>query len=142
MPYQIFFTTIKSNFKKIHHQLFNNQLIELSLSSEIDNIIQKWEVIFKKTLIAGLSEVSKLIDSAISKRQGDQRKHSFLKRKKILHKKENGFTVSTQNITSLAVLGYEAIHSSISQNSFSYLKMLACNAEETLQLKITKKEWI
>ena len=31
-----------------------------------------------------------LIDSAISKRQGDRRKHSFLGRKKILHKRENG----------------------------------------------------
>ena len=81
MPYQIFFTTIKSNFKKIHHQLFNNQLIELSLSSEIDNIIQEGEVIFKKNPTVGLPEASKLIDSAISKREGDQRKHSFLEKK-------------------------------------------------------------
>ena len=94
------------------------------------------EEIFKK----GLPEVSKLIDSAISKRQEDQRKHSFLERKKILHKRENGFAMTTQNITSLVVLGYEAIHSSISQNNFSDLKMLACNAEKTLQLKITKKK--
>ena len=67
--------------KKIHHQLFNNQLIELSLSSKIDNIIQEGEVIFKKNPTVGLPEVSKLIDSAISKRQGDQRKHSFLEKK-------------------------------------------------------------
>ena len=41
---------------------------------------------FKKNLMVGLPEVSKLIDSVISKRQGDQRKNSFLK-KKILHKR-------------------------------------------------------
>ena len=86
---------IKNYFKKIHHQLFNNQSNELSSSSEIDNIIQEGEVIFKKNPTVGLPEVSKLIDSAISKRQGDRRKHSFLERKKILHKRENGFTINT-----------------------------------------------
>ena len=55
--------------------------IKLSSSSEIDNIIQEGEVIFKKNSTVGLQEVSKLIDSAISKRQGDQRKHSFLDKK-------------------------------------------------------------
>ena len=48
----------------------------------IDNIIQEEEEIFKKNLTVGLTEVSKVIDSAISKRQGDLRKHSFLERKK------------------------------------------------------------
>ena len=44
-----FFTKIKKNyFKKIHHQLFNNQSIQLSSSSEIYNIIQEGEVNFKK----------------------------------------------------------------------------------------------
>ena len=61
----------------------------------IDNIIQEGEVIFKKNPTVGLPEVSKLIDSAISKRQGDQKKHSFLE-KKILHNRENGFTMNTQ----------------------------------------------
>ena len=74
MPNQNSFTTIK-----IHHQLFNNQS---SSSSEIDNIIQEGEVTFKKNLTVGLPEVSRLINSAISKRQGDQRKHSFLEQKK------------------------------------------------------------
>ena len=50
-------------------------------SSEIDNIIQEGEVIFKKNTTLGLPEASKLIDSAISKRQGDQRKHSFLEKR-------------------------------------------------------------
>ena len=69
---------MKNYFKKIHHQLFSNKSLELSSSSEIANIIQEEEVIFKKNSTVGLPEVSKLIDSVISKRQGDQRKHSFL----------------------------------------------------------------
>ena len=83
MPSQNSFTTVKRKnyFNKIHHQLFNNQSIKLSSSSEIDNVIQEGEVIFKKNPTVGLPEVSKLIDSAISKRQGDQRKHSFLEKK-------------------------------------------------------------
>ena len=67
---------------EIHHQLFNNQSTEFSYLSEIDNITQEGEVIFKKNPTVCLPEVSKLIDSVISKRQGDQRKHSFLERKK------------------------------------------------------------
>ena len=59
------------------------------------SLIQKGEVILKKNPTVGLPEVSKLTESAISKRQGDQRKHSFLE-KKILHKRENGFTANTQ----------------------------------------------
>ena len=112
MQYKNYFTTIKKNyFKKIHHQLFNNQSLELGLSSEIDNIIQEEETIFKKNPTVGLPEVSKLIDSAKSKRQ------------KLLYKRENGFTMSTQNITSLDGSSYKAIHSSISQNIFSYLQI-------------------
>ena len=45
-------------------------------------MIQEEEAIFKKNPTVGLPEVSKLIDSAKSKRQGDRRKHSFLERKK------------------------------------------------------------
>ena len=53
------------------------------------------EVILKKNPTVGLPEISMLIDIAISKRQGDQRKDSFLE-KEILHKRENGFTMNTQ----------------------------------------------
>ena len=62
---------MKQNFKKIHYQLFNNQLIELSSSREIDDVIQEGEVIFKKNPTVSSPEVSKLIDSAINKRQRD-----------------------------------------------------------------------
>ena len=46
-------------------------------------IIQEEEVIFKKKPTVGLPEVSKLSDPAISKWQGDQRKHSFLGKKSL-----------------------------------------------------------
>ena len=101
---------MKNYFKKIHHQLFSNKSLELSSSSEIANIIQEEEVIFKKNSTVGLPEVSKLIDSGISKRQGDRRKHNFLESKKILHKRENGLTMNTQNITSLDGSCYEAMN--------------------------------
>ena len=69
-----FFTTIKKNyFKKIHHQLFNNQSIQLSSSSEIDNIIQEGEAIFRKKPTVDLPEVTRL---TIRNREGDQRKHT------------------------------------------------------------------
>ena len=48
-------------FKKIHYQLFNIQSTKLGSSSEIDNIIQEAEVIFKKKAPVGLPDVSKLI---------------------------------------------------------------------------------
>ena len=57
--------------KKIHYHLFNNQSLELSSLGEIDNIIQEEEEIFKKKPTVDLPEVSKLIESAIRKRQGD-----------------------------------------------------------------------
>ena len=38
-------------------------------------------MIFKKSPIVGLPELSRLINSAISKRQGEQRRHSFLAKK-------------------------------------------------------------
>ena len=60
----------------------NDESIELSSSSEIDHIIQEGEVTFKKNPIVDLPEVSRLIDLAISKRLGDQSKHSFLEKKK------------------------------------------------------------
>ena len=74
----------------------------------------------------------------ISKRQGDRRKHSFLE-KKILHKKENGFTRSTQNIKSLDRSSYDAIHSSISQNTFSYLKMFSMQYRKIITVEDNKK---
>ena len=70
-------------------------MIELSSSSEIDHFIEEGGVISKKKPTAGLPVVSKLIDSAISKWQGDQSKHSFLEEKK-LHKREIGFTMNTK----------------------------------------------
>ena len=83
MPYKFFFTakTLKL-FQENYHHFLNNQSLELNSLSEIDNIIKEKEEILKENPVEGLPEVSKLIDSAICKRQGDRRKHSFLERKK------------------------------------------------------------
>ena len=52
---------------------------------ENDNIIQEGEVIFKKNPSADLS--------VMSKSKGD---HTVFLKKKILRKRENGFTMNTQ----------------------------------------------
>ena len=124
---------------KIHHQPFTNQSLALSLSSEVDNIIQEEEAFLKKNPTVGLPEVSKLIDSAISKRQGHRRKHGFLERKKILHKRENGFTMNSQSIKTLDGLCYEVSHSSISQNIFSHLKMFSMQWRKNITVEDNKK---
>ena len=71
-----------NNKKKIISRKFiissSIQSVELSSTSGIDNIIQEGEEIFKENTAVGLPEIPKLIDSAVRKRQGDQRKHSFI----------------------------------------------------------------
>ena len=79
-----------------------------------------------------------MIDSAISKRQGDREKHSFLDRKKYCIKGKI-VTMSTQNITSLDESGYEAIHSSISQIILSYLKMFSIQCRKSITVEDNKK---
>ena len=88
MLFKSIFASINKYFKKNHHHLFNNQSLELSSLIEIDNIIQEEDTIFKRKLTKGLPKVSKLIDSVISKREGDRRKCSFLERKKYCIKKK------------------------------------------------------
>ena len=82
LPYQNSFTVIKEKLFQENSSSALQQSIQLSSLSEIDNIIQEGDVIFKKNPTAGLPKVSELIDSAISKKEGDQRKHSFLEKKK------------------------------------------------------------
>ena len=73
---------IKINSRKfIINSSTINQIV-LSSSGETENIIQEGEVIFRKNSTVDLPEVSKLIDSAIRKRQGGQRKQCF-------HEKQN-----------------------------------------------------
>ena len=86
----------------------------------------------KKKPTVDLPKISKLLDSAITKRQEDKRKHSFLEREKSLHKRENGFNMSIQNISSLDGSGYEAILSSISQNFLLYLKMFSMQCRKNI----------
>ena len=63
--------------------------------------------------------------------------------KKLLHKKENGFTMDTQkfHITWwIVLLSNRFVH--VTKYFFHISKCLACNAKKSLQLKITKKnEW-
>ena len=47
--------------------------------------------------------------------------------------------MSTQNITSLDGTSYEVIHSSISQNIFSYLKMFTIQCRKTITANDNKK---
>ena len=47
--------------------------------------------------------------------------------------------MSTQNITSLDGSNYEAIHSSISQNIFSYLKMFSMQRRTNITVEDNKK---
>ena len=47
--------------------------------------------------------------------------------------------MSTQNITPLDGSSYEAIHSSISQNIFSYLKMFSMQCRKIITVEDNKK---
>ena len=47
--------------------------------------------------------------------------------------------MNTQNITSLNGSCYEAIHSSISQNIFSYLKMFSMQCRKNITVEDNKK---
>ena len=53
-------------------------------------LFKKKKKFSRKTPHLSITNQLSLIDSAISKRQGDRRRHSFLGRKKILHQRENG----------------------------------------------------
>ena len=106
------------------------------------------QVIFKKNPTLSLPKVYRLIDSAISKRQGDQRKHIFFE-KKILHKRKNEFTMNTMCHITLCDYKhpeisscYEAIDSSVLQNIFSYLKMFSMQCRKNITVEDSKKEWI
>ena len=106
--------------------------------SEIDNIIQEEEEIFKKNPTVGLLEVSKLIDSVISKRQGDRRKHSFLERKKYYIKGKMDSLWAPKISHHLMDQAMKQSTHQFHKIFFHISKCFACNAEKLLQLKITK----
>ena len=83
-----------------------------------------------------------MIDSAISKRQRGQNKHSFLE-KKILHKRENEFTISIQKKHHYK---HHSIDRAIKQLTdqfhkiFFYIsKCLACNTEKYIAVEDNQK---
>ena len=92
----------------------------------------------KKNPRVGLPEVSRLINSAIRNRNGDQRKHSFLEKKKSIKGKMDSLW-TPRSITSLDGSCYEAINSSVSQTFFHIWKCLACNAEKNITVEDNKK---
>ena len=60
----------------------------------------------------------------------------IIKKKKIPGKRENGLI---KNITSLNGSYYEAIHSSISEKIFSYLKMFSMQCRKNIAVEDKKK---
>ena len=137
MLYKNSFTTLnEKSFQENSSSSLKEPITRIKCIKWDWNSIQEEQEIFKKNPTVGLPEVSKLIDSAINKRQGDWRKHSFLERKKILHKRENGFTMST------SLDGSKQPTQQFHKIFFHISNCLACNAEGLLQSKITKKEWI
>ena len=94
---------------------------------------------FKKNPTVGLPEVSRLIDSAISKKQGNQRKHSVIEKKKNSINGKMDSLWTTRNFTSLDRSCYEAIDPSISQNIFSYLKMFSMQCRKNIRVEDNKK---
>ena len=94
---------------------------------------------FKKNPTVGLPEVCRLIYSAISKRQENQRKHSFLEKKKYSIKEKMDSTWTPKNIASLDGSCYKAIESWISQNSFSYIKIFSVQCRKNITVEVNKK---
>ena len=111
--------------------------------------IQEGEVIFKKNSTLSLPKVYRLIDSAISKRQGDQRKHSFLEKKKKTPKKGEWTHYEHPEISyhlmnrfeaiDYEATDYKAIDSSVSQNVFLYLKMFSKQSRKNIIVEDNKK---
>ena len=82
MPYKNYFTTLKEKLFQENSSSSLQQSITRVKFIKCDwQYYSRGKKNFKKNPTVGLPEVSKLIDSAISKRQGDQRKHSFLVKK-------------------------------------------------------------
>ena len=112
--------------------------MESSSSSEIDNIIQEGEIIFKKKP-TGLPEVSRLIKSAISKRPNEEQvswEKSTAQKGKWIHYEHSEISQCLMD---------RALKQSTRQFHkifFNISKCLACTSEKTLQLKITKNKWI
>ena len=94
-------------------------LMLLSMNGEVPSIsfliVEQIEVVPEVVL----SEVYKLIDSVMSKRQGDQRKQFF--EKKGLHKIDNGYAINK--------------HQEVSYQYFCISKCTKCNVEEILKLR-------
>ena len=80
---------LKNILSEITHADVAVNAMNDEVSSISSQIVEQIEVILEVTL----SEVSKQIDSVMSMKQGDKRKHDFLEKKEH-HKTKNGFTIN------------------------------------------------
>ena len=95
-------------------------------------------MIFKENPAVGLPEVYKLIDSAISKRQGDQKKHSFLEKKTLW--KGKGIHYKHPEIS------HHLMDRAMKQQTyqfhkifFSYLKMFTIQCRKNIRVEDNKE---
>ena len=96
----------------------------------------------RKTPYLSVTNYVSMIDSVISKRQGDRRKHSFLDRKKYCIKGKMESLWAPR-------ISHHLMDQAMKQSTYPFHKIffhiskyLAINSGKILQLKITKKEWL
>ena len=123
-----------------YHNYFPTKLFKENSSSALQQPINwikfiKWDWQYYSRGRSNFQEVFRLIDSTISKRQGNQIKHSI---KKYSIKGKVDWLRTPRNITSLDGSCYEAIDSSISQNIFSYLKMFSMQCRKNVTVEDNK----
>ena len=134
MPYQNSFTTLKQKL------LQENSSPALQQSINWIKFI-KWYWQYYSRERSNFQEKAHSIftNIAISQRQEDQRKHSFLEKKNILHERENWFPEISHHLMDHAV--QQSTHQ-FHKIFFHISKCLAYNAEKILKLKIAEKQWI
>ena len=86
-----------------------------------------------------LPEVSRLIDSAISRRPKENKGNTVFLRKKYSINGKMDLLWTARNITALDGSCYKAIDSSISQNILSYLKMFSMQCRKIITVEDNKK---
>ena len=142
MPYQNSFTIIKEKlFQENPSSALQQSINSINFTKWDWQYYSRGRSNFQENSTAALREVSELIDSAISKREGDQRKHTFLE-KKIRHKRENGFTMNTQkyHITWWFVLWSNRL---INFTKYYFMpQKFSMQCRKNITVEDNRKEWI
>ena len=84
---------LKNISSEVVHLYNYTDLVVNATNDEVSSISSQIDEQIKVLLEVVLSKVSKLVQSLISMRQGEQRKHSFLEKKE-LHKTKNGSAIN------------------------------------------------